>query len=264
MAIRIGGFTVKDRNTAEGEATKPTAESFGTSGTLTSYGGSGNLYLTAGTYENYDFGSRTVIADSEGVTIRNCKGGSFGSYYGNFWLEDTESYGVFVDAYYRNIDDVTIKGCKVIGTDGDGLDIFSSDSGLITNVLIDGFYAAGFDFSSNHEAHGDGIQIRGIDGCTIRNATVDMGPWQEFSDGYKPKNAALYFEVVQRLEGIVIEDVWLNGGGYTFYTAPGSSCSATRMHVDGNDYGYGPILIEGGRPGGWTLTDCTGPDGNPL
>jgi hypothetical protein len=242
---------------------KPTAASFGPVGALTPYGETGTVYLTAGTHQGFDFGTSEVIASEPGVTVVNCKANAFTTYYGAFWLENTISYGIYVDSYYAAIDGVTLKNNRVIGGAGDGMDIFSGDGKVISNVLIDGYYAAGFDYASDPTSHGDGIQIRGATGLTLRNATIDMGPWQTF-DGYAPKNAAVYIENVNSLTDVLIEDVWLNGGGYTFYAAEGTSnCRANRMRVDGTDYGYAPYSITGAG-GGWTFTDCTRPDGNPL
>ena len=206
----------------------PGPNDFGPTGALTS-GPGGTVYITTpGVYQNMNWPG-DVIADVAGVTIKNSRASAFVSYYGNYTLQDCEAGYIGVDAYYRDIDNVKILRNKVNGSDGDGVNIFSSDGNVISNVEIGGLYAAGFDYAGNPSAHGDGIQIRGVTGLNLHDVMIDMGPWQQVGGSF-PKNAALYIENVNEVRNVTITDVWLNGGGYTFYTCPAITSSATRMH----------------------------------
>ena len=104
----------------------------------------------------------------------------------------------------------------------------------------------GFDFSANPTAHGDGCQVRGIAGLQIINTVYDMGPWQRILSGgtnYAPKNAAIYFEAANGgPRNVLIDTLWINGGGYSFYHAAMNGVNVTLKNARvGRDYGYGPI-----------------------
>lgn len=230
---------------------RPTEGDVGTTGTLTKKPGG---TLAAGTYTDTEFTGEVKIYDP-GVTLRNVKAPSITFYGpGGYTLDRVEAGGIYVDAYYNAIDGVTMTGVRVKATDGDGIDIFSNHK--ISNVVIDGLIADGFTFPTGSGDHGDGIQVRGVTNLTLRNAIIDMGPWQP------QKNAALYLEDVGGINNVLVQDVTLAGGGYTFYSA--SANASTLRNVDipraGN---WGAVAITGDGTG-WTFTNVTGPNGQPL
>ncbi|QIM20525.1 hypothetical protein G7075_04220 [Phycicoccus sp. HDW14] len=233
----------------------PTEASVGTTGSLTKRAGG---TLPAGTYTNVEFTS-AVRLDAAGVTLRNVKAPAVTMYgTGRYVLDRVDTGGVFVDSYYNAIDGVTMTGVRVRGSDGDGVDIFSNTRFQISNVVIDGLIADGFTFPSGSDAHGDGIQVRGVTNLALRNAIVDMGPWQP------QKNAALYLEDVgQGIRSVTVDNVRLAGGGYTFYTAPARAASTLRNVSIFRSGNWGPVLVEGNKAD-WTFTNVTGPAGQQL
>lgn len=236
-----------------GTGTLPTEATVGATGTLTKRAGD---TLSAGTYENIEFTGEIKIYD-RGVTLRNVKAPSIVMYGpGGYTLDRVTAGGIYVDAYYNDIDGVTMTGIRVKATDGDGIDIFSNHK--ISNVTIDGLIADGFTFPSGSGDHGDGIQVRGCTNLTIRNAIIDMGPYQP------QKNAALYMEdVADGLRNVTVENVRLAGGGYTFYVATASSPSVVRDVQITASGEWGPVQITGTKAN-WTFDNVTGPNGKPL
>lgn len=239
-------------STTTGTSVRPSESDVGTTGTLTKMAGGS---LDAGTYTNIEFTS-DVRLDAPNVTLRNVKAPSIVMYgTGGYTLDRVEAPGgIYVDAYYNAIDGVTMTGVRVRATDGDGIDIFSNHP--ISNVTIDTAIIDGFTFPSGSTDHGDGIQIRGVTNLTLRNAIIDMGPYQP------QKNAALYIEDVGGINNVQVQDVTLAGGGYTFYAASANGSKLVNVDIPraGN---WGPVEITGAGTG-WTFQNVTGPDGAPL
>lgn len=233
----------------------PTEATVGTTGTLTKRTGGS---LPPGTYTNTEFTS-AVRLDDPGVTLRNVKAPAVTMYgTGRYILDRVDTGGIYVDSYYNAIDGVTMTGIRVRGSDGDGIDVFSNSRFQISNVTIDGLIADGFTFPSGSDAHGDGLQVRGVTTMSVKNAIIDMGPWQP------QKNAAFYLEDVgQGIRNVTVQNVRLAGGGYTFYTAPAAAASSLRdVSISTNGH-WGPVLVEGNKAG-WTFTNVTDQGGRQL
>lgn len=93
----------------------------------------------------------------------------------------------------------------------DGIHV-TSDSGQVTNLTISNNYV-------HHPAavcgsHTDGLQVRGINGLTVTNNAIDIGP-EQIVCGEGIVNAAIYLEDDNGgNSNVTIAGNYLNGGGY--------------------------------------------------
>lgn len=119
---------------------------------------------------------------------------------------------------------------EVFGLEGsDGIHI-TSDTGRVTDALIEDSWIHSPQVTA--DSHYDGIQVRGVDGLTIRGSYIDLGP-------YRPQYTAAVF--VEDANGgntrVLIEDSWINGGGYTVSLA--GTDVVLRNNVFGPDAEFG-------------------------
>lgn len=263
---------VASGGTASG--TKPTAATTGVPAgtTLTTWTGSNTISTSNIVIQDTLFtGQGSIKFTGANVTIQRCRNASGGFIYqgpGPFTIEDSETNGasIGIDAYYRDITTVRITRVHRVSGGSDGIYISNSSVNpyKVYDVVVQDCLMEGFDFTNNPTAHGDGIQIRGIEGLQILNTVFDMGPWQVIpynGTNYNPKNSAIYMENVNGgCHNILIDTVWLNGGGYTFYVNPNITGNTARHIRMGRDYGYGPI--NSAAIGVWTMSDNLWEDNN--
>ena len=126
-------------------------------------------------------------------------------------------------------DGVVVRGVEVAGNPGqDGLHI-TSGSAPVRDVLLEDVWIHNPLVTSS--AHYDGIQVRGVDGLTMRRVVVEMGAWK------KQYNAALFLEEANGgNHGIRVEDSTFLGGGYTMYSFA-TDVRVTRTTLGGGRWG---------------------------
>ncbi|MBO1751992.1 right-handed parallel beta-helix repeat-containing protein [Actinotalea sp. BY-33] len=107
---------------------------------------------------------------------------------------------------------VTISRVEISGASGkDGIHV-TSDTGRVTDLVIEDSRIHSPAVTAN--SHYDGIQVRGVDGLTLRGNSFELGP-------HKPQlNAAIF---LQEANGgntnVTIDDNYVDGGGFTLYLA---------------------------------------------
>ncbi len=104
-----------------------------------------------------------------------------------------------------------VRGVDISGSPGqDGVHI-TSDTGRASDVLLEDVWIHNPQVTAT--SHYDGIQVRGVDGLTLRRVVAELGAW-------KPQyNAALFLEDANGGNSHVrVEDSTFVGGGYTMYS----------------------------------------------
>jgi hypothetical protein len=161
------------------------------------------------------------------------------------------------DSYYRPISGVTLDHVHVIPADHDGIDVFGSNGHAESNITITDTLVDGMSFPAGSKAHGDGLQIRGVNGLTVTRFVVNDGPYQP------QDNSAIYFENVNGGDSNMhLTDLDLYGGGYTFYTNAVASSTATNVSVVSS--GHWGSYHSNVRPSGWVFQNVTGPSGAQI
>ncbi len=253
-----GGTSDTGDTTPTGGWTRPTSANTGPTGTLSAWGKSTTFTANNQTIKDIDFGGYIKVTGSN-LIIDNCRFVGMVFYGpGPLTVKNCLSDGgsINIDGYYRNISGITFNHVHVICANHDGIDIFSSASGLISNVSISDSLVDGQTFPSSSTAHGDGLQVRGVHGLDVQRFVVDMYT----VGGVQPqKNSALYFENVYG-GGVDMHftDVELWGGdpyNHTFYTSAVTSSTATNLSIKRGGY------TKTANPSGWTFTNVTGPSG---
>lgn len=154
----------------------------------------------------------------------------------------------------------TVRNVEVYGG-GDLLHV-TSDRGtrMVKNAMFDVVWAHSDSTSSQLPDHVDGLQIRGVDGLTVKNSFIDLKGFQD-SD-----NAAFFSQVANGgHSNIRIDRTWWNGGGISFRyegTTNGvfevTNCSIVKDWHWGVQYspkqGSSPTLQSGNR---WQDKDGT-------
>ncbi len=125
---------------------------------------------------------------------------------------------------------VTVRRVNVSGRMGhDGIHI-TSDTGRVRDVLIESSWV--HSPRVGPESHYDGIQVRGVEGLTIRDSKIDLGTYQ------RQYTSAVF---LQNANGgnvdVLIENNWINGGGYTVNLA--GEDVVVRNNVFGPDAEFG-------------------------
>src|SRR5690606_30363160 len=118
---------------------------------------SGDVLVTGDdvTIENVRITGEIIIRGSDGTTIKD------------------SSVGAFSISGSTNI---TAQRLEVFGAPGkDGMHV-TSDSGRVRNVLIENSRI--HSPKPNPSSHYDGIQVRGVDGLTLRNNSFELGPFK--------------------------------------------------------------------------------------
>ena len=105
----------------------------------------------------------------------------------------------------------TVRATEVYGA-GDLLHVTSDRAGrMVRNAVFDTVRAHSDSTASQLPDHVDGLQIRGVQGLTLRNSFLDLKGFQD-SD-----NAAFFTQTANGGHSdIRIDRTWFNGGGITF------------------------------------------------
>jgi Right handed beta helix region len=185
-----------------------------------------------------------------GLTLRNCTLATGVIFTGdNITIENCAIHG---GISFSGSNHVRLKADNIFGWD-DGLHI-TSDSRPTADYTILGNWIHGP--AATCSDHSDGIQILGTNGAVIRANNIDLGPWMSCGSdpGDGPLNAAIQIETTQGpVNQVVVDDNWLNGGGYMLRVYQG----CTQIHVTGNAFGptaqFGPAdtLKAGAGIVGW-------------
>lgn len=204
---------------------------------------SGNLTVTQdGTVlENMEI-QGSVRIEAENVVMRNV------------WVYTSSVWTIYVDGGSLLIEDAEIGNADHLGERGIGganvtgrrLNIHHVEDGikLYSSNLYEWIFVHDLD-SPNSGPHGDAIQAEGTTvGAVVRNAYLDStGPMGL-------GNSAIILKTdFGRIDNVLIENSYLNGGNYTFYSRVGDSGAPTnvtlRNNVFGPDFRYGLMSIDG-------------------
>jgi hypothetical protein len=209
------------------------------------------------TISNVDFNGYVRLTGSN-ITLENCRFDGM-VYFGPGPLtikNCTSNSNINVDASYRNISGVTFSRVHVICGSHDGIDLFSQSNGRVSNVSITDSLIDGMSFPASSNAHGDGLQVRGINGLTVERVVFDMGAVQP------QKNAAVYFENVNGGDtNMHLTNVDIYGGDpydHTFYTNAVTNSTATNVAIKRGGY------VTRVKPSGWVFNNVTGEDGSQI
>lgn len=106
---------------------------------------------------------------------------------------------------------VVVRRVEVFGLLGyDGIHVTSDGEVRTSDVLIEGCWVHSPQVAPG--SHYDAVQVRGVDGLTIRRSTLDLGDW------VPQHNAAVFLEDANGGNtDVLVEENLLNGGGYTMY-----------------------------------------------
>ncbi|QXP59201.1 right-handed parallel beta-helix repeat-containing protein [Olleya sp. HaHaR_3_96] len=223
---------------------KPDANNTGTTGTLTLYTGDANIIEDGAILENLIInGSLNIKAPN--VIIRNCLINTTGTYgircnYGheNILIEDCEIRGMSSAAVYGS--DFTAKRCKVWDSGADG---FKPSS----NFLIESCYI--YKLGYIDDAHADGVQMVAGNNGVIRWNNFAM-PYDE--PGYHNSQCIIMSTNVGTIDDILIEDNWINGGGYSVQIIDKGNGYGVPTNVSvlnnlfGRDHQFGPKRTDDG------------------
>jgi hypothetical protein len=237
---------------------RPTAASTGYHGALSPWAGSTTFTANNQTISNTDFGGYIKVTGAN-LVLDNCHFAGmvfFGP--GPLTVKNcTSNGGINSDATYRPINGVTYDHVHVIAGAHDGIDVFSSSANHESNVTLVDTLIDGMSFPAGSTSHGDGLQVRGVNGLTVTRVVVNDGPYQS------QDNSAIYFENVNGGDSTMrLTDVDLYGGGYTFYTNAVSASSATNLAVKAA--GHWGSYHSNAKPSGWSFTNVTGPNGAQM
>jgi hypothetical protein len=241
-----------------GDWTRPTAATTGYSGELTPWTGSTTFTANNQTISNIDFGGFIKVTGSN-LVLNNCHFSGMVFYGpGPIRVKNcTSDGGINSDAWYRNINGVTYDHVHVIAAAHDGIDVFSSNGHIVSNVNLVDTLIDGMNFPSFSTSHGDGLQVRGVNGLTVQRVVINDGPYQS------QDNSAIYFENVNGGDSNMhLTDLDLYGGGYTFYTNAVSASDATNVAI--RAAGHWGTYHSNATPSGWSFTNVTGPSGQLL
>ncbi|SDF65466.1 hypothetical protein SAMN05660662_2934 [Blastococcus aurantiacus] len=131
----------------------------------------------------------------------------------------------------------------------DGLHITSDRGQLARDLVFDTCWVHGFQPAAG--AHADGIQIRGVDGLTLANCTLDLGPWAHGPDGRDALNAAFFTENANGgASNVRLRNSYLNGGGITWRSGGAVAGAFEVTDCDfGPDWRYAVQYSAGDRKG---------------
>ena len=120
---------------------------------------------------------------------------------------------------------VVARRVEVFGLLGyDGIHVTSDGEVRTSDVTIEGSWVHSPQVESG--SHYDAVQVRGVDGLTIRYSTLDLGDW------VPQHNAAVFLEDANGGNAdVLVEQNLINGGGYALYL------TGTDVRVVGNRFG---------------------------
>lgn len=129
----------------------------------------------------------------------------------NVTVEYTEIVG---DIFLASAVDTVVRATEIRNSSSDLIHITSDRGRYVRNALIDTVWA--HSPMPSNDAHTDGVQLRGVQGVTIRNSFLDLGT-------FKSQHNAAFFsqqgygnEPYDKNADVRVTDTWMRGGGYTF------------------------------------------------
>ncbi len=189
-------------------ATRPTADSTGVAPGRTLTPMAGGTVATGSTTIADRVIQGDVLFTGSALTLRNVRVTGEAIVRGdNVVVEDSE-FGALAISGSSN---VQVRRVEVFGSAGrDGMHV-TSDTRRVRNVLVEDSWIHNPQVTAT--SHYDGIQVRGVDGLTLRRLAIELGPW------VPQHNAALFLEAANGGNaGVTVEDSWLSGGGYALYS----------------------------------------------
>ena len=184
--------------------------------------------------------TRTVVIRANNVTIRNC-----------LWRSTSDFRAFYVQPGFSGalIEDVEIDGMGSASLDsgisGGGwtarrVDIHGMSDGvkLDSGVTLEDSYIHDL-WTTAPLPHSDGGQSMGANGVTIRHNRISMTT-------QPGQNAALWFAPdFGPLSNFLVENNWLSGGGYTYWSRSIAGHVFRNNHFTRNAYQYGVVDIQG-------------------
>ena len=245
LLVAIGGFAVSQSAAVAAEIPDgfPNASNTGLSNPsiLTKHDGGMTITEDNTVLENMEIHG-TIRIEANNVVMRNVWVYSTG-----FWTIRVDSGSLLIE--HSEIGHADYPGERGIGGEnitGRYLDIHHSEDGikLDSNNLYEHIYIHDLDTLAGGP-HADAIQADGgAKNAIVRHATLDStGP-------LGLGNAAIILKSdLGSIDNILIEDAYLNGGNYTFYSREGGNGNPSnvvlRNSVFGPDYNFGRISIDG-------------------
>lgn len=229
---------------------KPNLTNTGTTGTLTAYTGTTTITTDNFILENAIIsGSLNIKANN--VTIKNClieTGGYYGircnyedsngNDYTNLLVEDCEIRGMLSAAIYG--DNFTARRCNIWNSGSDGLK-------PVSNFLIESCYIHELGYTDG--AHADGVQMVNGGNGVMRWNNFDM-PWDDPT--YANSQCIIMSTNVGTIDDVLIEDNWINGGGYSVQIIDKGNGYGVPTNVSvlnnlfGRDHQFGPQRTDTG------------------
>lgn len=149
-----------------------------------------------------------VTFSGSSLTLRNVRVTGRALFRGSSIVVEDSEFGAVSLSGSQN---VRLSRVDVFGYAGsDGIHV-TSDSGRARDVLVEDTWIHNPLVTAS--SHYDGMQVRGVEGLTLRRVSIELG-------AHKPQyNAALFLENANGgNRGVTVEDSWILGGGYAFYS----------------------------------------------
>ena len=200
-----------------------------------------------GTYANMDV-TGTIFITSNNVTLRNFRVNSKGAQRGvqidagrsGIVLEDGELYGMSSIAIYGT--GYTARRLHMHDSGGDALRPEGSNGGT-ESTLVEHCFIESMGLSSG--AHADGMQVANTAAAGY-NVTLQYNnffmpvPGSPDHPGDTSKASSVIF-VEKPVRNFVIQNNWLDGGGYTVYCGGNTGDVVWRNNIFGTNYDFGVV-----------------------
>lgn len=215
---------------------KPNATNTGPKGELRKVG-SLNLTKAGEVVENVEATSITISAPN--VTVRNFRvtGGMYG-------VRPTSSGTVLEDGEIVNSGSAGIYGK---GFTARRMNIHHMAKDAVkaqTDVVIEDSYI--HELGSEAGSHSDGVQMVNGGRVIIRRNNFDMDKSQR---GFSNSQCMLFKNDSGPIDNVLVEDNWLNGGGYCVQSRTADHGTPTNVVVRNNKFGkgyqFGPVKFDG-------------------
>ena len=200
-----------------------------------------NINTDGTVLENFS-STRQITINADNVTLRN------------FRITTSDSFGIHITGGKNIIiEDGEISGVSSIGIYGGNftarrIHIFNSGSDAIRprDAVIEASWIEKLGYKSG--AHADGVQMLEGSNVTFRGNNFDM-PYNE--PGYINSQVFIIQTYSGAIDNILIEDNWINGGGFSIQILDQSAGfgAPTNVRIRNNKFGeeseYGPWRLEG-------------------
>ncbi len=192
-----------------------------------------------------------VLASGNNMTFRNVRVEGQLRVTGTGTTVEDSDIGALVVSGAR---DFTARRLNVFGSPGkDGLHV-TSDAGRAVNVLIEASRIHSPMVTGN--SHYDGIQVRGVDGLTLRGNSFELGPYK------RQFTAAIFLENANGgNKDVTIERNYIDGGGYAVYL--GGTNTVFTANRFGSSAKWGPLYPRSNMDSVRSAGNI-GPDGRPI